>query len=72
MFRTTKVVEKIKTHILCSVTFFLENNGIYEIMWENIVETDRPRMTVQYGSCAFHAGHTDTHLEHEMRIGFSL
>jgi hypothetical protein len=33
MFQT-KVVEKIKTHILCSVTFFLENRAFYEIMCE--------------------------------------
>jgi len=32
MFQT-KVVEKIKTHILCSV-FFFENRAVYEIMWE--------------------------------------
>jgi hypothetical protein len=32
MFQT-KVVEKIKTHILCSVTFH-ENRAVYEIMWE--------------------------------------
>ena len=29
-----KVVEKIKTYILCSVTFFFsENRAVYEIMW---------------------------------------
>ena len=33
MFQT-KVVEKIKTHILCSVTFFFENGAVYEIMWK--------------------------------------
>jgi hypothetical protein len=32
MFRI-KVVEKIKKHILCPVTFF-ENHTIYEIMWK--------------------------------------
>jgi hypothetical protein len=33
MFQT-KVVQKIKTHILCSVTFFyFENHAVYEIMW---------------------------------------
>ena len=32
MFQT-KVVEKIKTHILCSVTFF-ENLAVYKIMWK--------------------------------------
>ena len=33
MFQT-KLVKKIKTHILCSVTFFFfENRAVYEIMW---------------------------------------
>jgi len=42
------IFEKIKTHILYSVTFFLlsENRAVYEIMWENIVEHDRPQMTI--------------------------
>jgi beta-galactosidase GanA len=31
----TKVVEKIKTHILRSVTFSSENRAVYEIMWKN-------------------------------------
>ena len=29
----TKAVEKIKTHIFCSITFF-ENRAVYEIMWK--------------------------------------
>jgi hypothetical protein len=44
MFQT-KVVEKIKTHILCSVTFFFENRAVYEIMWKNIVEN------MEYAHC---------------------
>jgi hypothetical protein len=36
-----KVVEKIKTHILCS-----ENCAVYEIMEKNVVEPDRPLMAV--------------------------
>jgi hypothetical protein len=36
----SKVVEAIKTHILCS-NFFFENRGIYEIIWAKMV-------TVQY------------------------
>jgi hypothetical protein len=31
IFRT-KVVEKIKIQILCSITFFPENRAVYEIM----------------------------------------
>jgi len=40
-----KRVEKIKTHILCSKTF-LEYRAIYEIMWKNTVESDRPQMII--------------------------
>jgi hypothetical protein len=32
--------------------FFSENNAIYETMWKNIIEADRPRMTI-LGSCFF-------------------
>jgi hypothetical protein len=35
-----KLVEKIKSHILCSVTFY-KNRVMYEIKWKNIVEIDR-------------------------------
>jgi hypothetical protein len=45
-----KVVEKIKTRILCSVTFPLENRAVYEIMWKNMVQPERPQMTIQYGA----------------------
>ena len=39
-----KVAEKIKTHTLCSITFFF-NRAFYEQMWKNIVEPGRPQMT---------------------------
>jgi len=43
----TKFVQKIKTHILCSVTFFSpENRPVYEIMWKNIVGRGRPQMAI--------------------------
>jgi hypothetical protein len=46
MFQT-KVVEKIKTHILGLVRFFsLENRVVYEIMWKNVVQPDRPQITI--------------------------
>jgi len=44
MFQT-KSVEKIKTHILCSVTF-LKNGVIYEIVWKTFVQPVRPQMTI--------------------------
>jgi len=40
------VAEKIKTHVLCSVTYFSENRAVYEIMWKNMIELDRPHMTI--------------------------
>ena len=55
MFQT-KVVEKIKIHILWSITFFSENRGVYEIISKNMVKTNRPQMTIQYGACALHDG----------------
>jgi hypothetical protein len=33
-----KVVEKLKTHILRSVTFFPVNRAVYGITWKNIVQ----------------------------------
>jgi hypothetical protein len=40
----TKVVEKIKTHVSCSVRSF-EHRAVYEVIWENIVERGRPQIT---------------------------
>jgi len=42
MFRA-KAVEKIKTHILWSATFFFENRAVREIMWENAAKQGRPQ-----------------------------
>jgi hypothetical protein len=44
MFRKTDV-EKIKTHILCSVTFS-EIRAVCEITWKNIVDPDGPQMKI--------------------------
>ena len=44
MFQT-KVVEKIKTHVLCSVTFFLIRY-VHEIRWKNVLEQGTPQMTI--------------------------
>jgi len=42
-----KVVEKIKTHILCSISFFFYKNCVVcEIMWENMAEPDRSQMKI--------------------------
>ena len=34
---------------------FLENRFFYETMWKNIVEPDRPQMTIWYGARSLHA-----------------
>jgi len=42
----TNDVEKLRTHILCSVTPPSENHAICEVMWENMVEPDMPPMAI--------------------------
>jgi len=42
----TKIVDKIKTHVLVSITFYIENRAVYKIMWRNFVQLDRPQMTI--------------------------
>jgi len=52
-----KIVEKIRTHILCSMTF--------EIMWKNIVEKGRLQITVWSMSIASWVPKaTNTHSEY--------
>jgi len=40
-----------KTRVLCSITFFFENRTIFEIMLKNVVEPDRPQMTMWRIAC---------------------
>jgi len=47
MFQT-KVVEKLETRILHSITFVLGNRAVNEIMWKHIVERDSPQMTILF------------------------
>jgi hypothetical protein len=41
-----KIVEKIKTHVSCSIILFSENQAVYEIIWKNTVQSDRPQRTI--------------------------
>ena len=41
----TKVVEKIKSHFMYNNSFFSENLAVYEIMWKNMAQTEKPQMT---------------------------
>jgi hypothetical protein len=65
----TKVVEKIKTHILCSVPFF--NHVFYEIIWNNIVERGRPHMAMwrMWIACSIPEA-TNTHSEYTILLLF--
>jgi len=38
-------MENQKTHFLFDI-FFFENRAVDEIMWETIIETDRPQKTI--------------------------
>jgi hypothetical protein len=50
-----KVVEKIKTHILCLVAFFPESRFVYEIISKHEMKPERPEMRIQYRRSALHA-----------------
>jgi len=53
MFQT-KVVENIKTHILCSVFFFIRKSFR---LWDNVEKCCVPAgYRWQYDACALHAG----------------
>jgi hypothetical protein len=41
-----KFVEKIKTHILYSIIFFFESCAVYEVMSKNMMEPERPQVTI--------------------------
>jgi len=67
----TKFVEKIKTLILLSVIFF--NCAVYGIMWKNVVELDRPQVTVWHMCIAcWIPKTTNTHSEYAVLIAFPL
>jgi len=42
-----------------------ENRTTYDIMWKNMVEQDRPQITIKYGVRALHAGYLrlKTHIQ---------
>ena len=69
-----KVVENTKRHNLCSTTFFFffGNRSTYEIMWKNIVQPDRPQMTIwrMCIACCIPKA-TDTQSEYVNTYGFS-
>jgi hypothetical protein len=80
MFQT-KVVQKFKTHVLCSITvsffffssFFFENRAVYEITWKNTVRSDMPQIAIRRMRIAcWIPKATNTHTEYVIFIVFPL
>ena len=67
-----KFVEKIKTHILCSITCF-RNFAFCEIRWEIFAEPAMPQMTTwRMRFACWIPKATDTRLEYVILIAFTL
>ena len=67
-----KVVEKIKTHVLCSVSIF-EYHALYEIMWKNTAEPRRPQMTLwRMRTACWVTKAAKTHSQYAIIIAFPL
>ena len=73
MFRT-KVVEKIKTRVFCSVPFSpSENRALCDIKWKNVVKRDRLQMAIwRMRIACWIPNATDTQLEYVTIIAFPL
>jgi len=67
----TNAVENIKTYILCIIAFL--NHARCEIMWKNMVESDRPQMTIwrMRIACWIHKA-TNTHSKYGILTYFPL
>ena len=64
--------ENQNTHFVFN-NFFLENRAAFEIMWKNVVETNRPQMTIWRMRIAWWITKTtDTHSEYVISITFPL
>jgi len=70
MFQT-KVVEKLKTHILCSVTFFFKSCRLWDNV-ESMVERESPQMAIwRMRIACWITKATNTHSEYAILIVFS-
>ena len=69
-----RLVEKIKTRVLCSITFFFpENSAVSEIMGNNILEQGRSQMIIRCMRIeCWITKATNTHFEYVMLIAFPL
>jgi hypothetical protein len=66
-------VDRIKTHILRSLTFFFGKSAVYEIMCKNMAEPDRPQMTMwRMRVACWIPKITDTNSEYVIHFHFPL
>jgi hypothetical protein len=70
MRNVSNVVERIKTHILLSMTllFSFENRAVYEIMWKTIVDLGRAHDDITHAHCIPKV--TKTHSENVTLVAF--
>jgi len=71
MFQT-RVVDEIKTHVLCSITFFFQSCADYEIMWKNNVEQGDTEDNMAHAHCILAPKATDAHSQYVKFIAFPL
>ena len=68
-----KMYRKNQNTVLCSITPFSETLVAYEIMWTNMVEPDRPQMTIWRMRISFgYVRHKNTHTEYVILVAFPL
>jgi hypothetical protein len=68
-----KVYRENQTHILCSINFIVENRGVYEIIWKNILEPGRLQMTIwRLRIACWVTKATTSHSEYVILIAFPL
>jgi len=68
-----QVVQETKTRFVCSVFFCVENRAVCAIMWKNIVESDRPLITLwRMHFAGWILKSTNRHSEYVMLIAFPL
>ena len=66
-----KIIEEIKTHFMYNIFFFSKNRAVYDITWKNIIELDRPQMTIwRMRIICWTPKATNTHSEYVVLIAF--
>jgi hypothetical protein len=64
--------ENQNTHLMLNNFFFFESHAVYEILWKNIVELDRPQIIIWCMRIAYLITKaTNTHSEHVILTVFS-